>query len=238
MAVRSAFCFIALIAFTTCTWGAAKTASKPSAKPALKSASKPSPRVVKTLHKTPLKPAPVLRGKTEILTCRDGTEDRHARIAVVLVGGKTDSFAYYSKWKPRTCSIYLQRQRDPYSKWTDKGAVTNVDLERGLFLIEHRKDEYRFVFRDVDRERYCGMDGTINGSLTIRKGTERCELIGVMDEGIALGQAQAHAGQNASPASPAASTVASDAAPARQFVQRSRREREQVWPRAAAAISD
>ena len=154
----------------------------------------------KTVHKTALNqtpapanaPSPVLRGKTEVLTCRNGTEDRHARIAVVLVGGKTDSFAYYSKWKPRTCSIHLQRQRDVYSKWSDKGNVTNVSLEQGLFLIEHGKNEYRFVFRDVDRERYCGMDGTINGTLTIRKGSERCELTGIMEEGVPLGQAYAN----------------------------------------------
>lgn len=128
----------------------------------------------------------------EVLTCRLGPEDRHARIAVVLVGGKTDSFAYYSKWKPRTCSIYLQRNRDT-SKWLDKGNLTNVNLERGrgAFLIEHKKGEYHFVFRDIDRERYCGMDGKINGSLTIRKGSEQCELEGIMEEGTKLGQAWA-----------------------------------------------
>ena len=131
-----------------------------------------------------------LRGKTETLACRLGTEDRHARIAVVLIGGKTDSFAYYSKWKPRTCSIYLQRNRDSYSKWADNGNITTVNLERGAFLIEHKKGgEYHFIFRDIDRERYCGMDGQINGSLTIRKGKDQCELEGVMEEGVALGQA-------------------------------------------------
>src|SRR3954466_175674 len=83
--------------------------------------------------------------KRETLTCRLGTEDRHARIAVVLVGGKTQEFAYYSKWKPRTCSIYLQRNRDK-SKWTDKGNVTTVNVDRGSFLIEHKKGEYHFVF--------------------------------------------------------------------------------------------
>ena len=127
--------------------------------------------------------------KTETLACRLGTEDRHARIAVVIVGGKTDSFAYYSKWKPRTCSIYLQRNRDSYSKWADNGNITTVNLERGAFLIEHRKGEYHFIFRDIDRERYCGMEGRINGSLTIRKGSEQCILDGIMEEGIALGQA-------------------------------------------------
>ena len=128
--------------------------------------------------------------RTETLACRLGTEDRHARIAVVLVGGKTDSFAYYSKWKPRTCSIYLQRNRDSYSKWADNGNITTVNLERGAFLIEHKKGEYHFVFRDIDRERYCGMDGTINGSLTIRKGVDQCQLEGsIMEEGVALGEA-------------------------------------------------
>jgi hypothetical protein len=135
------------------------------------------------------KPAPKLRGKTETLACQLGTEDRHARIAVVLVGGKTDSFAYYSKWKPRTCSIHLQRSRDPYSKWVDSGNVTTISVDQGSILVEHQKGVYRFVFRDVDRERYCGIDGKINGSLTIRKGQNRCELEGIMEEGVPLGQA-------------------------------------------------
>jgi hypothetical protein len=131
-----------------------------------------------------------LKGKQETLACRLGTEDRHARIAVVLIGGKTDSFAYYSKWKPRTCSIYLQRWRDSYSKWDDNGALTTVSLERGAFLIEHKKNEYHFIFRDIDRERYCGMDGVINGSLTIKKGSDQCQLEGeIMVEGTPLGQA-------------------------------------------------
>jgi hypothetical protein len=126
--------------------------------------------------------------KRETLACRLGTEDRHARIAVVLVGGKMNEFAYYSKWKPRTCSIYLQRN-DSHSKWKDNGAITTVNLERGAFLIEHKPGRYHIIFRDIDRERYCGMDGTINGSLTILKGSEACELEGIMEEGTPLGQA-------------------------------------------------
>ena len=117
-------------------------------------------------------------GKSETLACRLGTEDRHARIAVVLTGGKVTEFAYYSKWKPRTCSIYLQRNRDSYSTWADNGNLTTINVARGAFLIEHGKGQYRFVFRDIDRERYCGMDGRINGSLTIRKGSDACELEG------------------------------------------------------------
>jgi hypothetical protein len=176
-----------------------------------------------TVVKTAIRPpaSPVLHGPREILTCRDGTEDRHARIAVVLVGGKTESFAYYSKWKPRTCSIYLQRNRDA-SRWSDSGSVTNVNAEKGVFMIEHGKGEYRFVFRDVDRERYCGMDGRINGTLTIRKGSEQCEVAGIMEEGVPLGQAVAYAeaaeAANASsptPAEPASPvvTAAARAAP-------------------------
>ena len=234
---------------------ALKTASKPAAKAAPKLASStgsrpPSkwvpraaaalaPEVAAWTHKTALKmpanPGPALRGKTETLTCTDGTEDRHARIGVVLVGGKVDGFAYYSKWKPRTCSIYLQRNRDGYSRWVDKGNVTNVSLERGLFLIEHKPGEYRFVFQDVDRERFCGMDGLINGSLTILKGSERCEITGIMEEGVALGQAYALAEE--SPA-PAVAASAPDAAPRKQLAQTHRREPQSVWPSASVGIGD
>jgi len=222
----------------------AKTAAKPAAKTATKVAAKPAPP---PLMGPALRPAPsaaprtfaatyvpasippaVLSGKGETLTCTEGTEDRHARIGVVLIGGKVDSFAYYSKWKPRTCSIYLQRNRDSYSKWVEKGSVTSVSLERGLFLIEQDKGAYRFVFRDVDRERYCGMEGTINGTLTVRKGSERCELTGVMEEGVPLGQAYAHLDQDA--------PVVAEAEPApgapapKRVAQRSRRESASPFP--------
>jgi len=152
--------------------------------------------------------------KSEILACRLGTEDRHARIAVVLVGGKMDSFAYYSKWKPRTCSIYLQRNRDILSKWADNGNITTINLERGAFLVEHKKGEYHIVFRDVDRERYCGMDGQINGSLTIRKGSEQCELEGIMEEGTALGKAFVNMEPDPPPAPPAQAAEKPAPAPA------------------------
>jgi hypothetical protein len=156
--------------------------------------------------------------KRETLACRLGTEDRHARIAVVLVGGRTTEFAYYSKWKPRTCSIYLQRN-DAFSRWSENGSLTKINLEQGGFVIEHRKGgEFHFVFRDVDRERYCGMDGRINGTLTIRRGSSRCELTGIMEEGIALGEAHrqepapvAESAPEVQPASPATPALAAPA---------------------------
>lgn len=122
--------------------------------------------------------------KVERLVCRLGTEDRHARIAIELVGGQTQSFAYYSKWKPRTCSIHVERG-DAYSKWADHGDVTTVMLveEKGAFLIDHERGKFHFIFRDIDRMRYCGMEGKINGSLTIWRGKPQCALEGVMDLG-------------------------------------------------------
>jgi hypothetical protein len=219
----------------TASKAASKTVTKTSLKPAAKP---PLKQTVKPALKPAFMPTHALRGPTETLTCRDGTEDRHARIGVVLIGGKVDSFAYYSKWKPRTCSIYLQRNRDGYSKWIDKGTVTNVSLEHGLFLIEHHKGEYRFVFRDIDRERYCGMDGTINGTLTLRKGTERCELAGIMDEGVPLGQAVAQLEQTAATPAPAVPESVPDAAASKQLAQRLRRQPQSAWPAAAAGISD
>ncbi len=124
-----------------------------------------------------------MRGKLERLSCKLGSEDRHARIAVELIGGRVKSLAYYSKWKPRTCSVHIVRD-DAYSKWQDTGSVTVVTLneEKGAFLIDSDKRSVKFLFRDIDRERFCGMSGKITGSLTVTRGSDQCQLEGVMDE--------------------------------------------------------
>lgn len=121
--------------------------------------------------------------KIEKLVCKLGTEWNHARIAVELLNGKVQEFAYYSIWKPRTCSVSFQRA-DSYSKWVDQGKVTTVTLveDTGAFLIQHDPGKYHFIFRDVDRMRYCGADGKINGSVTVMRGKSQCVLDGVMDD--------------------------------------------------------
>jgi hypothetical protein len=130
------------------------------------------------------RPAPVkaARGKVERLACLTGDEDRHARIGVELVDNQVHSFAYYSKWKPRTCSIEVTRG-GAYSRWEDNGVTSKVILvdDKGVFVVDRKGATYRFVFRDVDRERYCGMDGKINGSLTVIRGKSQCVVHGVMD---------------------------------------------------------
>jgi hypothetical protein len=130
----------------------------------------------------PKKAAKKKPAKLEKLACRLGTEDEHARIAVLLADGKVESFAYYSKWKPRTCSMDVKRD-DAFSKWVDTGNTTVVTLveEKGAFLIDHNPGRYHFIFRDIDRMRYCGMEGKVNGSLTIWKGKAQCQVTGVMD---------------------------------------------------------
>lgn len=65
--------------------------------------------------------------KIETLACTLGTEDSHARIAVEILNGRVNRFAYYSKWRPRTCSMEVARG-DAYSRWLDDGATTAVVL--------------------------------------------------------------------------------------------------------------
>jgi hypothetical protein len=129
----------------------------------------------------PAKAGPV---KVEKLACKTGTEDLHARIAVELANGKVREFAYYSIWKPRTCSVHVTRG-DAYSKWDEASkAVTTVTLaeEKGAVLIDHAPGKYKFIFREVDRMRYCGAEGKVTGTLTIYRGKAACELDAVLDD--------------------------------------------------------
>lgn len=120
--------------------------------------------------------------RIERLSCLSGDEDRHARIGIELINDKVSYFAFYSKSKPRACSIEVKRG-GAYNRWEDHGATSRVTLAdgKGLFLIDGKRGIYRFVFRGVDRVRYCGMDGKINGSLTVTRGKRDCLVEGVMD---------------------------------------------------------
>jgi hypothetical protein len=131
--------------------------------------------------KTPARP---VAQKVEWLACGLGTEDNQARIAVEVLNGRVNRVAYYSKWKPRTCSIEVVRG-DAYSRWSDQGATTAVLLtdEMGSLWIDHGHGRYHFTFSDIDRVRYCGMEGKINGYLTIRRANPKCELEGLMERG-------------------------------------------------------
>ena len=92
------------------------------------------------------------------------------------------NFAYYSKWKPRTCALDFTRT-SPGTKWrlTPDGA-TRVHTPQGRFLIRTLADAYVFEFEQVDRVRYCGMPGDINGTMTIKRGSKpECSAAGIMD---------------------------------------------------------
>lgn len=144
---------------------------KPGA-PAAKPAPTPAPKVA-------VKGPP--RGPIEKFDCKIGTEDHHARIAILAQGGEVQSVAYYSKWKPRTCSVHLQRG-DSYSRWKDTGEATTVSTEYGDFLIQASRIEYQIFFREVDRMHYCGMMGKLNGSMTVTRGAKRqCSVEGILD---------------------------------------------------------
>jgi hypothetical protein len=128
-------------------------------------------------------PLPALRGATERIDCMTGNEDLHARIAFEARGGQLTYFAYYSKWKPRTCSLDFERNASG-TKWrlTPDGA-TRVHTPQGRFLIRTRDDAYVFQFEQVERRKFCGMPGQINGSMTVKRGASMptCSAVGIMD---------------------------------------------------------
>ncbi len=139
------------------------------------------------------------RGPIEKFDCKIGTEDQHARIAVLAQGGQVQSVAYYGKWKPRTCSVHLQRG-DAYSRWKDTGDATTVSTEHGDFLIQASRADYQLFFREVDRMHYCGMMGKLNGSMTVTRGAKRqCSVEGIMDRNETEALHNAHDKEGAQP---------------------------------------
>ena len=125
-------------------------------------------------------PAKGPRGAVEKYDCKIGTEDRHARIAILAQGGSVQSVAYYSKWKPRTCSVHLERS-GAHGRWSDTGDATTITTEFGDFLIQVSRGEYQLFFREVDRMHYCGMMGKLNGSMTVTRGPKSvCSVEGIM----------------------------------------------------------
>lgn len=124
-----------------------------------------------------------LSGRIEQIDCKNGVEDLHARMALEVRGGQIASFAYYSKQRPRTCSMDMQRG-DPSIKWrlTPEGA-TRVQTPQGLFLIRTSSNAYEFEFLDVERQKFCGMEGYINGKMIIARKTvnPECSVVGLLD---------------------------------------------------------
>jgi len=129
------------------------------------------------------KPLPALAGARERIDCTSGVENQHARMALEARGGRIANFAYYSKWKPRTCSFDFATT-SPGTKWrvTPNGA-TRVHTPQGRFPILTRPDAYVFEFEQVQRRKYCGMPGEINGTMTIKRGTKtpECSVSGIMN---------------------------------------------------------
>lgn len=126
---------------------------------------------------------PSLIGKVEQIDCKTGVEDLHARMAIEARGGQVASFAFYSKRKPRTCSLDVARDT-PYVKWRQTAdGSTRVQTLHGPILIRTLRDGYEFEFQNVARQKICGMEGTLNGTMTIkRKGSKtECTAVGLLD---------------------------------------------------------
>jgi hypothetical protein len=144
----------------------------------------PAPKVDPMADVPGEKPLPaVQQGAIERIDCTSGDPDWHARIAFETQGGQVLGFAYYSRWKPRTCSLELKRNAAG-TKWrmTRDGAV-RVHTPQGRFLIRTSAHAYVFEFDKVGRQKFCGMPGEINGTMTIKRGSGKpeCSVAGIMD---------------------------------------------------------
>jgi hypothetical protein len=165
----------------------AATPAAPPAPPALPAplpAPEPEPPPANPMTDVPGdKRLPPPQGALEQRDCKTGVEDLQARMAVEALGGRVTSFAYYSKWRPHTCSLDFE-ENDAASKWRlMPDGATRVQSRFGSFVIRSRADAYIFEFRNVQRQKFCGMLGTINGTMTIKRGLPKpeCSVAGLLD---------------------------------------------------------
>ncbi|HEY0337662.1 MAG TPA: hypothetical protein VGC70_10015 [Burkholderiales bacterium] len=124
-----------------------------------------------------------LTGEIERFDCTSGTPNRHARIAFEAQGGQVLGFAYYSIWKPRTCSIHFMRDTSG-TKWlAAPDGTDHVHTPHGRFVIRTSADAYVFEFQNVQRGKFCGMPGEINGTMRIKRDPAKlhCSVVGIMD---------------------------------------------------------
>ena len=122
-------------------------------------------------------------GEIERFDCTSGTPNWHARIAFEARDGQVLGFAYYSIWKPRTCSIHLLRDTSG-SKWlAAPDGSDHVHTPHGRFVIRTSADAYVFEFQNVQRGKFCGMPGEINGTMMIKRDAAKlhCSVAGIMD---------------------------------------------------------
>ncbi len=117
----------------------------------------------------------------EKFSCRTGPNDEQARLVVEVVKSRPMEFAYYSRLGTRVCSIH-GRRGDAYTKWEDEeGGKTAVRLLAGSAQLEYKPGYFLITFSDVDRMRYCGMHGELNGSVEVSSKKSECGLTGVFD---------------------------------------------------------
>jgi hypothetical protein len=129
------------------------------------------------------KPLPALQGAGERLDCTTGTTDLQARMGFEARGGQVTYFAFYSKINRRTCSLELMRNASG-TKWRLMAdGATRVQMPEGHFVIRSRSDAYVFEFQNIARQKFCGMSGEINGTMTVKRGAGKpeCSVTGILD---------------------------------------------------------
>jgi hypothetical protein len=119
---------------------------------------------------------------TELLTCRTGPNDRQARLAVLMVKGIPQEFAYYSRLGTKVCSIYGKRG-DFHTKWQDLAgkALVKLLVGSGNAELEYQPGHLKLTFSDVGRMAYCGMYGELNGEVEVLRKHSECTLQGIFD---------------------------------------------------------
>ena len=111
----------------------------------------------------------------ERFTCTTGPEVNQVRFIMEVAKEKPVFFALWTADRGYRCSVPSTRG-DFYSKWIEGSGNTVINMidDAGTVTIEGKRGHYKVQFQDINKMRYCGMEGELNAVLTLTRGKRDC----------------------------------------------------------------
>ena len=115
------------------------------------------------------------RVPTQKYACSVGKEPHEMRFIIELAKEKPVFFALWTANRGYRCSVHATHG-DVYSRWSESGGHTVIKMvdDMGTVTIGGAKGRYQIKFDDINKMRFCGMEGEMSGTVTLTRGHREC----------------------------------------------------------------